>query len=279
VRGRLLYGPAEVVTALRNPGVMTYSVDELSGDNAANALLVRAGNELAAASQDAVVRIAVREAIAPVEALLERGRHTAFTGRLPAQYDAYRVPLEIAAMLQRRNVARPGDAPALGHGLVLDTHRIFEAFVERSVEIAVEPLGLTARHQVDVVYGQARDGGAPLRTRPDVLVFDAAGDVLLVVDAKYKVPPREDRLRGTASDNYQLLASMLAHKATNGVLLYPSRNPPQVHRWTVDVFGRTHQLAIATIDPGSFTGAPERDAFDTRLAGLLQYLSNARAAA
>lgn len=279
VRGRLLFGPDDLVLAVRAPGVMTYDLDELSADNPLNVLLVWASKTLAARTQDLRVRAAVVTATAPLAAHVS-GRHPRTSSpRLPPQYGAFRVPVEIASALQRGRSARPGDDLSIRYGLLLDTHRVFEAFVERSLEIVAARHSLNARPQADVVYARPLDGDTPLRTRPDVLVRDASSRPVLVVDAKYKVPTGQERARGTASDNYQLLTSMIAHGARNGVLIYPAvaEEGWTLRRWSVSVGGEDHRLAAATVDLSTFTGSREREAFDSRLANLVARLSGTKA--
>jgi 5-methylcytosine-specific restriction endonuclease McrBC regulatory subunit McrC len=275
VRGRLLLGPSQLVSALRNPGVLTYAFDELSADNGANALLLWAGRELAAVSRSAATKVAVRGAIARLETLVKSATTPGprMMQRLPSQYRVYELPLQIASLLRGRFVSNVGGEEHRRYGLVIDTNRTFEAFVERSVEIALDRDAFIVRAQADAVYGRPLHDGSALRTRPDVVVQDAAGRPVLVVDAKYKLPSHRDRLRGTAQDNYQLLTSMLAHGATTGLLLYPGAYDLALpRRWHVDVLGRAHHIAIATIDPGSFGTATGRQRFDARFAAVLRGL-------
>ena len=100
--------------------------------------------------------------------------------------------------------------------LLIDMNQIFERAVERAVSEAVEEReGWRVASQV-TTRNLVTDGKHTISIRPDILVRDSDGQILLVGDAKWKLgrPPN--------SDFYQMASYQFAHDVP-GILIYPEQ--------------------------------------------------------
>lgn len=137
--------------------------------------------------------------------------------------------------------------------LLMDMHRIFEELVERTV---LETVGSRTGWAVETQYTTKQLVQSPDHTvalRPDVVVFDPAGEIQLVADAKYK------QGAPTSSDFQQIVSYQLAHEAA-GALIYPEQDGTLASSCVVD-----DRYALRVIELPTATPAESYDAFATRL--------------
>lgn len=157
------------------------------------------------------------ESFAPIE-LRSRLFERLTLGRSTARYER---ALGLARMILEEV------APALVSGrtnvfaLMFDMNRLWEEFVAALFRRAAVP-GLEVHTQTSRVFWRAEPGRRKM-VRPDLLVRDAAtGEVLLVVDTKWKVP-----LDGVPSDDdlKQMFVYNELFRSRTAVLLYPAASP------------------------------------------------------
>jgi 5-methylcytosine-specific restriction endonuclease McrBC regulatory subunit McrC len=281
VRGRVLLGQNEIVALIRRPGVITYEEDILDANNALNELILLAGRRLLLGTRSPAVRALLSEAMEPVQSGASTPvRAPAHLPNLPRQFGDYRIPLEIARALVAGETALIASTGLPGASLLLSTHRVFERFAERSTVIAAGKLGLRASRQESVAYG-VPDEGLALQTRPDILVSDERGAAVLVIDAKYKFSRAPDGRPGAASDYYQLLTSMIAHKVRRGMLLFPSSDGGRVpfRSWRVAVENTTYTLHSGSLDLAGFSSPSGRSQVDSALADYIRRMTDEEQAA
>jgi 5-methylcytosine-specific restriction enzyme subunit McrC len=133
--------------------------------------------------------------------------------------ESYRPLLELCRLLA--DSLAPGDAagetPA--PAFLLDLERVFERYVTRGLVEAFAGGPAVVSVQQRHVVSPPAPGQPDLPMRPDV-TLDRAGGPVVVVDAKWKRPPRTAL---PTADVYQVLAYAAALGAGRAVLVYPGR--------------------------------------------------------
>ena len=131
---------------------------------------------------------------------------------------------------------------------------LFEKYVERVLSQALAGTGLRVSSQGghrDCLY--EGDIGR-FRTRPDIIVRDAAG-IALIIDTKWKrmTPRIDDPKQGVSqADVYQLMAYGRLYDCTNVMLLYPHHADlgpePIRRRYSIGTKDAVETLIVATQD-------------------------------
>lgn len=145
------------------------------------------------------------------------------------------LPFRRTAILSHRIASHLGYSAREGteaEGLLIDVAELWELFVLNCLQQAVEP-GMRVEHGTTAERRdfllRSRDHSAGLgRLKPDVLVM-TGGDVLAVIDAKYKrLADTRERPRGVErEDLYQLAAYVSRYRpARFAALLYPDADDP-----------------------------------------------------
>lgn len=101
--------------------------------------------------------------------------------------------------------------------LFVDMNDVFERIVERAFRAAAAETGLRVEGQASIP--DLVDGPHAVAMRPDVLVRDAAGEPVLVADAKWKTSTDSP----SSGDVYQLTSYILSLDVP-GMLVYPGTN-------------------------------------------------------
>ncbi|WP_217998508.1 McrC family protein [Actinomadura rubrobrunea] len=110
-------------------------------------------------------------------------------------------------------------------GLLLEMWRVFEDFLTVALSDALRPYGGRSEMQ-DRRHHLDHDRNVPLR--PDLVYYDAGGEPVAVVDAKYKI---EGRPGEHEADLYQMLAYCTVMGLRSGHLVYAAGDAESwVHR-------------------------------------------------
>jgi 5-methylcytosine-specific restriction enzyme subunit McrC len=263
LRGRLNL-TRQVRNWVRAPHLLECDVSQLDAENPFNDVLKWAATSLTDAVREPSLRARLRVLSERLPGRGDRSvgfRHS--RTRPPPQYKIWADALELARLLARGLTHSTNGGNSTGYSVVFNMERAFERFVEHGLSRAMHASGaleLTSERQQTVPY--ARPLSADTKTlycRPDNIV-KRDGVPLIVVDAKYKLLDAEWR-RGEAStertsplstDLYELLAGMLAHGCSSGVLVYPSTKQAMTHSsdvrtWTVDAYGAALTVAAVPI--------------------------------
>lgn len=141
-----------------------------------------------------------------------------------------------------------------GHALLFEMNVLFEKYIERILSQALAGTGLRVSSQGghrDCLY--EGDIGR-FRTRPDIIVRDAAG-IALIIDTKWKrmTPRIDDPKQGVSqADVYQLMAYGRLYDCTNVMLLYPHHADlgpePIRRRYSIGTKEAVETLIVATQD-------------------------------
>lgn len=225
----LVRGPIDIASQLAvlssRPGLIVSGVDELSTDNAYNALLKWAGRELYRTSREPSAKRRMARARRQLPSTSPATMPS--TGRQPPprQFRDWYPALNLAALVWRGRSHVLSEGTLDGSGYVVGMERLFENFVARLVQGAAAMLpDATARAQWQAKYAEPLEGSkTPLYTKPDNVLL-LHGRAKAVVDAKYK-PLRERDVaygRPTNADVYQMAASMSAHECDRALLVYPA---------------------------------------------------------
>ncbi len=272
----------QVASLLNRPDRIHCNVDYLDTDNEYNHLLRWAGRRFGGSVRDAQVR---RDVAIAVELLPSIEGPPRVPNRLPlrppAQYEHFGEALEIASTLARGLAHSGGAGRTTGYGYLLNMERVFERFLEVSIQYAANHLG----GEFKAVAQQTRRYAKVLTpnvnsyyTRPDNVIYREDNPILLV-DAKYKrlEDAEETGLkRPNNGDVYQLFASMAAHGSTRGLLVYPTlgivSTADRMQIWRVPANGDAFVGAV-TVDVSALTSRAALVEFDRRLADrILEFL-------
>lgn len=135
--------------------------------------------------------------------------------RLPSQQAYYRDPLWTAYLILQGKVP---DLAAEGFvtldSLIVDLSRVFEAYIRQILIDRAAPLGWRIVNGDKVIYPFFTDGNE-YRVKPDIVIIKD-GQPIAIVDAKYKLDPKEN-------DRYEVLAFMDALGVTKGGFILPAR--------------------------------------------------------
>lgn len=283
VRGRILVSE-QLRSSLLKPHKVVCEVDELSPDNPVNHLLHWATSQLSALVTHPRVRheLSVQAGRLPTMSTPIRPP-TRLSFHLPRQYHHYAGAVELAGAFARGLTTVHGSNATGGAGFLVGTERLFESFVERSLEVAL------AGQEIWTVDAQKRSeyavpvdpatGDRSFYSTPDNVVRRIDGSQL-IVDAKYKsfhdetIETTPDR--PSNGDLYQMAAACMAHRCSRALLLYPRMarkdtiEPWKPRWWRIDV-GPEHLLVGAVTVPlhdlAAFDGIGR---FDTSLREMLE---------
>ena len=256
VRGRLNLG-RQLRSIYSRPHLLECDVERLDTDNEFNRLLSWASLRLAALVADAHLarRLTELQKRLPVTPLV-RPSSRLRTG-LPPQYRIWAEALEIADIVAGNAGQVGADTLVDGVSLCVSTPGLFEKFIEVSLQECVRDM---PRTDLEVLPQAHADLAIPrheeartFRPQPDDVVF-AAGQPALVIDAKYRHlhrSPTEPHGRFQREDAYQLVSSMVAHRCTVGVLIYPRAaiaTSQEILSWEIDAFGVSMTVYVLELD-------------------------------
>jgi len=262
----ILRGRLNLFRQLRNftrtPHILECDVDQLDVDNAYNDVLKWAAFVLARSAHEKGLKRRLEHLSDSIPGRAERSlahRHVRLVP--PPQFQAWADALELARLLAGGMTLSTTGGNRSGYSLLFNMERAFERFVEIGLASALRQIGggtRSSNRQDSTAYAQpAFEGGKALYCRPDNVVRDS-DQAVMVVDAKYKLlddeleaTPANGAASGpTSTDVYELVAGMIAHKCTAGLLVYPSSSDlstanSAVRSWTVDAYGK--QVRIGAI--------------------------------
>ena len=220
--------------------------DELSVDTPLNRVLAAAVRRLV----PAVRTVANRRRLAELAARFESVGDSAYPLREPVRLDrtnrAFHRLHELARLFLAGDWQGTGAGRAQGFALLFPMNDLFEAFVGRSMQLALASRSVRLQRQDR--HALVGAGGGLFALRPDMVVD---GDV--VVDAKWKeLKPGQPAFGVAHSDVYQMLAYGRAYGAKRLVLLYPWHRglpePGVCARWRVA--GTPTVFDVACVDVG-----------------------------
>jgi 5-methylcytosine-specific restriction enzyme subunit McrC len=173
--------------------------------------------------------------------------------------DRFRPPFNLARLFIEHGVFQLSAGRHELFAFMFDMDRLFEGFIgsfltrhrkeifsgtAEDVRVRLQSAGIT-RH----LGKRIPDQDAVHRLRPDILLEDDEGDVLLVADTKYKhLHPESRDLGVNIGDMYQMHAYGRAWRCPNELLIYPSQSPEDSTFGMFDVLDHTGCLAVGTIN-------------------------------
>jgi 5-methylcytosine-specific restriction endonuclease McrBC regulatory subunit McrC len=267
----------QVASLLDRPGLIHCRVDYLETDNTYNHLLHWAARRFEALTFDPQVQRLVASVTPRLPPITGPPQLTAqLPLRPPPQYRHFADSLDIASTLARGFVHSQSRGTVTGYGYLINIEKLFETFLERSLAHVTPTLGssYSVVPQETRLYAKAVTGRRSYYTRPDNVIYEGAAPRLLV-DAKYK--RLEDADEGTPSkpnngDVYQLYASMTAHGAGLGLLVYPrvigdgiESGPSTIQAWRVGQPPNEGTVAAVSLDLGGLRSRSELNEFDQAL--------------
>ena len=272
----------QIASLLDRPGRIHCNVDYLETNNQYNHLLHWVARRFEALTFDPQVRRLVA-GIVPRLPLIVGPPQLAVQLPLlpPPQYRYFADALDIASTLARGFVHSQARGRVRGYGYLINMEQLFERFIEHSLAHMVTRLGgkFSVVPQESRRYARPLSGTRSYYTRPDNVIYDGEIPVLLV-DAKYK--RLEDADEGTPSkpnngDVYQLYASMIAHGASAGLLVYPRvigdgvvELSTSLQIWEVGHAPNAGLVAATSFDLGGLHGRSQLVEFDQHLEEVLK---------
>lgn len=262
---------------LFHPERVAIEFDELSVDIPMNRTLKRATTLLTRTAQTVSSQTLLRDvlfALAEVEDVVVT-REQARTVRTTRQDERFGPTLQFARLVIE------GHTPTLAKGgmeslsLLVSMHRLFEDYIGQTIR-NIAPQHGSARSQVHV---QARGhtkhlarkptGQKIYRLKPDVLVKGPEGQVVAILDTKWKVLRPTNGAPGRASerDMYQLYAYAQRFSCPRNILLYPDAPTAAKQILTLDDDpSTTMETALVRMDRDLFA---EREQLWEELAHLV----------
>ena len=218
--------------------------DELSVDTPLNRVLRGAVRRLAPVVRTAANRRRLLELAARFEPVSDSTHPLREPVRLDRTNTAFHRLHAMARLFLAADWQSTSAGRAQGFGLLFPMNELFEAFVGRSMQVALAPR--VVRLQRRGRYALESDGAGLFGLRPDIVVDD---DV--VIDTKWKrLDPSQPTLGVSESDVYQMLAYSRAYRARRLVLLYPWHEDLQkagvCRSWLVS--GTSTTFDVATVD-------------------------------
>lgn len=292
VRGRILVSE-QLRSAILKPHKVVCEVDELSADNPVNHLLHWAVTQLAALVTQPRVRheLSVQAARLPTMSQPVR-RPTRLVFHLPRQYQHYAGAVELASAFARGMTTVHGASDIGGAGFLAGTERLFESFVERSLEVALadgDEWTVEAQERSEyAVPVDATTGDRSFFSTPDNIARRNDG-ASLIVDAKYKrFQDETDETtpdRPSNGDLYQMAAACVAHQCSRALLVYPRMSDQDPagdwmpRWWRIDVGAEILLVGAATVPLQVLTAPDGVAVFDQRLRQLVETASSTSEAA
>jgi 5-methylcytosine-specific restriction enzyme subunit McrC len=147
--------------------------------------------------------------------------------------DRYWVAYNLAVMFLEQEAMLLSQGKRQSMAFVLDMNRLFEKFVEGFLQrhkraifgVSGEGVILKPQSRGLNIHLLKRESDQKnfIRLRPDLLVIDELGRIVLVLDTKYKRLVGEDHLiHISEGDLYQMLAYLTRFNCKKALLLYPS---------------------------------------------------------
>jgi 5-methylcytosine-specific restriction enzyme subunit McrC len=257
LRGRISMS-RQIGSVLKGGYKLECDIDYLDADNAFNQLLHWAVDRFCDLASDPRLRSLVATSRQYLPTIDGRAK---IPQRLPIfappQYGHFSDALDLACQLAAGFTHSQGNGGNDGYGFLLNMEKIFEAFVERTLgRVAGSQPAWVAKAQETRMYAVAnRSGLKSYFTRPDNVLY-VGGAPSLLVDAKYK-GFSESEVKSKLPENadlYQLFASLLAHRCTRGLLVYPrmgdepSSLSDGLASWTIEQSGTLVKIAAVTLD-------------------------------
>jgi 5-methylcytosine-specific restriction enzyme subunit McrC len=284
LRGRFAVG-RQMQSILDRPHLIHCEVDYLETDNQYNHLLHWAGNRFITLVFDSQVRrqlTATLEKLPRITLPAKIPMHLPVT--IPPQFKHYSEAINIASVLAKGYGHGQETGRLAGYGYVLNMERLFESFVERSLDHVVRRKDVSSyvlRPQATRIYAEALEKGLKsYYTRPDNVLYKDNQAVLLV-DAKYKNLSEADegsKQRPQNSDIYQLFASLVSHQCGWGLLLYPrmlneaQSEDSRLKIWKVVAAGQTYVIGASTVNISNLSSKMSLNIFDQQLDSTIQQL-------
>lgn len=248
------------------PHRLRVSYQELTADNTFTRAMAYVARLLARHAHDPRVRgrllTAARE-LRPGAADHAADDPRAILRPLPGQWGAYAPAWDVAVSVLASKSLLGADGQRHGVTVVVESWRLLETLLERSLREAVRhahehalALTTTPKHPSSLLRPAPGSDGRRASVVPDGRLVDASGRSVATFEAKYA--------RGTGADPkrehvFQALATAAACGSPLAVLVYPERFEPV--SWSVDGFGGTPaRLAAIGLDMfGYRRGAGDRD--------------------
>ncbi len=266
LRGRLDV-QRQLTRLIASPGRLACRYQELSSDIALNQIMKAAVTRLLQFSRSAHNQRALMElafafsdvAVVPINRLpwarvvIDRS-NTAWASVLGF------ARLILGRMFQTTNLGE-----GRGFSLLFEMNVLFEEYIGRLLEPALEGTGLDVRLQGPHGYLLSENDGTPrFRTVPDVVVSNK-GKAVLVLDTKWKslTAPSADPKRGISqADVYQMIAYARVYECKRLMLLYPHHGAldcPEGQVCTYNISGLDElSLSIASISLSNLAGLKDR---------------------
>lgn len=281
LRGHLLV-ERQIQSVINRPHQIQIELDYLDTDNQYNRLLHWAGRRFLSLVLDTGVRRQLSLTLSRLPTVTEPPMLPMQLPVLPPpQYEHYAEAIEIASIIARGYGHGRPPGRYSGYGYLLNMERLYEAYIEESLRQAISLLGegKYVQPQVTRLYAQAvGHNGKSYYSRPDNVVYDSAGQAVLLVDAKYKRLVEADE--GTAarpnnSDMYQLFAAQVSHECERGLLIYPKvlgdYEPGDgiVRYWEFRGAGRPFLAGAVAVDISNLPSKAHLQAFDIQVSKLV----------
>lgn len=220
-RGRLLVGPHLRHNHVHRQRVFV-AYEVFDAENLLNRVLRRALERVlhTASAADILHRAEAAESVFPPvgEALIIAADWDRL--RLDRRTARYREAVDLARLIlsDTRPDLRWGERDVVS--LLFDMNALFESYLEKALR-GLD--GVHVRAQVRRSFWHAGGSGRSVM-KPDLLLSVGEARTQVVVDAKWKVPPRD---RPADDDLRQLFAYLHGFEACRGVLVYPAAGPGQ----------------------------------------------------
>ena len=252
---RLLRGKLDVTRQITHlavrPDRLACRFDDLSEDTPLNRVLKAAVARLACLARTAANVRLLAELAARFEPVGDSPDPLREPVRLDRTNAAFHDLHRLALLFLKGEWQSTASGRAAGFALLFPMNDLFEKFVGRCLRRALAPahvrLQARGRHALTDAAGRLL-----FALRPDAVIGEAEG--VVVLDAKWKeLDPGEEKTLGVAqSDVYQMLAYARSYGASRLILLYPwtGELPPEgrAREWTVA--GTDIPLDVATVNVG-----------------------------
>lgn len=241
-RGRLLIGPHLRENCVRKERFfVAYEVHDT--DNLPNRALHRALSRVLRTAPTAEIAQRAEAALTDFPEVSPAPIRASDWGamRLDRRAERYREALALARMILRdeRPDLRWGDQEVIA--LLFDMNALFEAYLEAALR-GLPGCRVVAQRPLRFWTPTA---GAAASLKPDILLYMPDDARPVVIDAKWKIPPRDEP---ADDDLRQLFAYLHAVKGRAGALIYPRASPQQTDREGVfldqAISGRMHFLEL-----------------------------------
>lgn len=159
------------------------------------------------------------------------------TVALSRQNERFRTLYNFARLILEQQAPTASSGSTRSFSLLFDMNAVFErfiaAFLRRDVMWAFPGLELGGQGKGDGLHLLHHPEGGVLRLKPDMVIRDGSGPVL-VLDTKWKrLDPVQRRLRPAREDLYQLFAYVHRYRCRRALLLYPKMGEGQSQDYEV----------------------------------------------